>query len=62
MIRLVVAVLDKLPGAALLDFAGETVWLLRRGDRLTINDASDMWTPELLAGLPPYERAPLPDL
>jgi hypothetical protein len=62
MIRLVVAALAALSGDALLDFAGEIVWLLRRGGRLTISKGGDFWIPELVDLLPPHDRARLPNL
>jgi hypothetical protein len=60
MIRLVVSVLAAFPGDALLAFAGELVWLLRRGGRLTISKDGDFWIPELMALLPSHDRAHLP--
>ena len=60
MVRLVVAVLAALSGDALLTYAGELPWLLRRNGRLTISERGDIWTPDLLVLLPAHDRAPLP--
>ncbi|TVT53283.1 hypothetical protein FNH05_12020 [Amycolatopsis rhizosphaerae] len=58
VLRLVLAVLARIPGDALLHFEHDEVWLLRRGGRLTVNGA--LWKPQQLALLsPPYETAPL---
>jgi hypothetical protein len=58
VLRLVVAVLARIPGDALLHFEHDEVWLLRRDGRLTINDT--LWKPRQLALLTQaYERAPL---
>jgi hypothetical protein len=58
VIRLVLAVLTRIPGDALLHFEHGDVWLLRRGGRVTINDS--LWKPQQIALLPqPYERAQL---
>jgi len=62
MVRLVVAVLADVVGDAVLEFAGENVWLLRREGRLVVDVDGGFWTPELLALLPPHDRAELPDL
>jgi hypothetical protein len=63
MVRLVAAVLTAIPGDAVLTFAGEVVWLLRKGGQLTISDRDGFWTPETTALLPGHhDRASLPDL
>ncbi|OLF13966.1 hypothetical protein BLA60_01955 [Actinophytocola xinjiangensis] len=62
MMRLVVAVLADVPGDAVLEFAGEIVWLVRQGGLLRITSAEGYWTPELRALLPAHECAVLPNL
>jgi hypothetical protein len=63
MVRLVSVLLNELRGDAVLMFAGELVWLLRKGGQLTISNRDDFWRPDLLALLPrPFERASLPVL
>jgi hypothetical protein len=58
VLRLVLGVLARIPGDALLHFEHDEVWLLRRGGRLTVNDS--LWKPNQLALLTqPYERAQL---
>jgi len=57
VIRLVTAVLDRVPGDAVLHYQQEMVWLLRRGGELEVSERSDIWPPERLALLtPPYRR------
>lgn len=63
MVRLVSVLLNEIRGDAVLMFAGELVWLLRKGGQLTISNRDDLWRPDLLALLPqPFERASLPVL
>lgn len=63
MVRLVSVLLNEIHGDAVLMFAGELVWLLRKGGQLTISNRDDLWHPDLLALLPqPFERASLPVL
>lgn len=58
VIRLVLGVLARIPGDALLHFEHDDVWLLRCGGRLTINDS--LWKPQQVALLSQaYERAQL---
>jgi hypothetical protein len=58
VIRLVLAVLARIPGDALFHFEHDDVWLLRRGGRVTINGI--LWKPQQIALLPqPYQRAQL---
>jgi hypothetical protein len=58
VLRLVLGVLARIPGDALLHFEHDEVWLLRRGERLTINDS--LWGPQQLALISqPYERGRL---
>jgi hypothetical protein len=58
MLRLVLGVLARIPGDALLHYEHDEVWLLRSGERLTVNDS--LWTREQLALITqPYERARL---
>ncbi|GAA4430004.1 hypothetical protein GCM10023148_34620 [Actinokineospora soli] len=53
--RLVLGLLSAIPGDALLHFEHDEVWLLRRGGRVTVNDA--LWKPQQLALLQqPYDR------
>lgn len=61
MVRLVSVLLNEIRGDAVLMFAGEVVWLLRKGGQLTISDRDDFWQPDVRALLPQsYERASLP--
>jgi hypothetical protein len=63
MVRLVSVLLTEICGDAVLAFAGEVVYLLRKGGQLTISDRDDRWPPHLRALLPqPYERGRLPVL
>ena len=63
MVSLVSTLLTGTPGDAVLMFAGEVVWLLRKGGQLTISNRDDFWTPDIVELLPrPYERASLPVL
>lgn len=63
MVRLVSMLLSEIRGDAALLFAGETVWLLRKGGQLTVSNRNDIWQPHLLALLPrPFERVSLPVL
>lgn len=58
VLTLVLGVLARIPGDALLHFEHDDVWLLRRGGRLSVNDS--LWKPNQLALLSqPYERAQL---
>lgn len=60
MITLVTGVLTV---DAILTFAGEIVWLIRRAGVLTVSSRDDLWPADLLALLPPpYERASFPVL
>src|SRR5436309_1731532 len=51
MIRLVAALLERIPGDALLS-GMDTIWLLRRNGDLTANEQDDSWPPHRLALLP----------
>jgi hypothetical protein len=58
VVRLVAALLDQVPGDAVLyrDSDG-AVWLLRRNGELSVHTSSEIWTPGRLALLtPPYRR------
>ncbi|MFC5744530.1 SitI3 family protein [Actinomadura rugatobispora] len=55
MIRLATTILDRFDGPALLTFAGEITWLLRRNGKLMISDRDDFWPP-----LPPLPPPPPP--
>jgi len=58
VLRLVLSVLARIPGDALLHVEHDDVWLLRRGGRLVINDS--LWQQQQIALLSqPYERASL---
>jgi hypothetical protein len=58
MIRLVSGLLDKVPGDAVLHFQFETIWLLRRGAELSLNERDDLWPPRRLAAVSQsYRRA-----
>ncbi|WP_394613699.1 SitI3 family protein [Lentzea sp. JNUCC 0626] len=58
VVRRTIAVLDEVPGDAVLHFDYEVVWLLRRGGELSLNDRDDIWTPQRLAavGSRPHRR------
>ena len=59
MIRLVAALLDGVPGDAVLyQDTEDEVWLLRRHGELSVRENSDVWPEHRLALLtPPYRRA-----
>lgn len=60
MLTLVLDLLDRVPGDAVLHYEYSEVWLLRRDGRLVVSDSDDVWHPEYLARVPqPYERARL---
>lgn len=61
MIRLVAAVLKALAGNAWLAFGGEISRLVRLDGRVTVSADDDFWLPEVLALLPPHDRATLPN-
>lgn len=55
--------MHEIRGDVVLTFAGEIVWLLRKGGQLTINDRDDFWIPDTAELLPhPFQRANLPVL
>ncbi|WP_086826504.1 SitI3 family protein [Allokutzneria sp. NRRL B-24872] len=57
VIALTVALLERVPGDAVLHFQLEVIWLLRRGGRLTITEQDDWWPPHRLTLLDiPYRR------
>jgi hypothetical protein len=56
-VRLVAAVLTDVEGDAVFVFEGEYVELVRISGVLTVNTATDFWTPDLIALLPPHEFA-----
>lgn len=58
VVRRTVALLDEVPGDAVLHFDHEVVWLLRRDGVLSLNDRDDLWTPTRLAavGQRPHRR------
>ncbi|WP_042409208.1 SitI3 family protein [Streptacidiphilus carbonis] len=58
IIRLVSQLLDRVPGDAVLQYLHETVWLLRRGDDLSLNEHDDLWPARRLALMTqPHRRA-----
>lgn len=58
MLRIVLGILARISGDAVLHFEHDEVWLLRRDGRLTIN--GELWKPQQQALLSqPYERASL---
>jgi hypothetical protein len=60
MIQLVSGLLTHVPGDLVLHREHEGVWLLRRGDDLTISDRDDLWPPHRVALLAhPHRRSPL---
>ncbi|HEX5115505.1 MAG TPA: SitI3 family protein [Pseudonocardiaceae bacterium] len=58
MVRLLVGVLGRIAGDAVLHFQFETVWLLRKDGELTLNERDEhVWTPTRLAAVHlPYRR------
>ncbi len=57
MIRLVSGLLDRVDGDAVLQGL-DNIWLLRRGDDLSVSERADLWPPHRLAALSrPYRRA-----
>lgn len=60
LLSLVLALLDEVPGDAVLHYASVEVWLVRRDGRLVLNDSDDIWPAgRLVTVTRPYERAPL---
>ncbi|MFF4949433.1 SitI3 family protein [Streptomyces chattanoogensis] len=60
MIRLVDGLLGRVRGDAVLHFQSEQIWLLRRGDELSLSAQDDIWPPRRLAAVSrPYRRAAL---
>lgn len=58
MIRLVDGLLGRVRGDAVLHFQSEQIWLLRRGDDLSLSEQDDIWPPRRLAAVTrPYRRA-----
>jgi len=58
MVLLVSALLDRIPGDAVLHFQSEEIWLLRRGGELSLNEQEEIWPPQRLAAVhQPYRRA-----
>ncbi|SEN37767.1 SitI3 family protein [Actinacidiphila rubida] len=58
VILLVAGLLDQVPGDAALEYHDEIIWLLRRGDDLSLNERDDLWSPQRLAAVQqPYRRA-----
>ncbi|WP_329133559.1 SitI3 family protein [Streptomyces sp. NBC_01476] len=58
VITVVAGLLRQVPGDAVLLFHDETIWLLRRGDDLSLNERNDLWPPRRLAVVSqPYRRA-----
>ncbi|WP_049571566.1 SitI3 family protein [Streptomyces sp. SBT349] len=60
VVRLVLGLLERVAGDAVLHVHHEEVYLVRRDGRLTVSDDDDLWPPARLAWLPhPRERGPL---
>lgn len=58
MIRLVAGLLERVPGDMVLHREFEEVWLLRRGDDLSVGEEDFMWPEKRLDMVPgPYRRA-----
>jgi hypothetical protein len=59
MVALVADLLDHVPGDLVLHHQYETIWLLRRGDDLSIGDRDGMWPPHraTLLGRPHHRRS-----
>ena len=58
MVNLVSGLLNRVPGDAVLEYQSEIIWLLRRGNDLSLNDRDDLWPPRRLAAFSqPYRRA-----
>jgi hypothetical protein len=53
IVHLGALLLDRVPGDAVLQYHCEIIWLLRRGDELTLNDREEnvMWPPHRLSHL-----------
>lgn len=57
VVRLVLGLLAKVPGDAVLHHDFETIWLVRRGGELLLNERDDLWPPHRLTLLhQPYRR------
>lgn len=60
MVRLTDGLLNGVPGDAVLHWQFETIWLLRRGNDLSVSEQADLWPPNRLATLTqPYSRTAL---
>ncbi|MFI1097369.1 SitI3 family protein [Streptomyces sp. NPDC020917] len=58
VVRLACGLLRRIPGDAVLQYHVETVWLLRRGDDLSLDERDDLWSPRRLGEVPaPFRRA-----
>jgi hypothetical protein len=58
VIKVVAGLLQQVPGDAVLLYHDEIIWLLRRGDDLSLNERNDLWPPRRLAVVSqPYRRA-----
>jgi hypothetical protein len=61
MAQVVLALLGRVPGDAVLHFQFDVAWLLRRGGQLFLSEGDDFWRPERLAIVTqPYQRMALP--
>ncbi|MFI6490642.1 SitI3 family protein [Streptomyces sp. NPDC050564] len=57
MLRLVVPLLERIDGDAVLHFQFEEIWLLRKNGELSLNEDDDLWRPQRLALMAqPYRR------
>ena len=59
LVRLAVGLLEIVPGDAVLHREHETIWLLRRGEELSLHESDEVWTPVRLAivGSRPHRRS-----
>lgn len=49
LLQATIALLQRIPGDALLLFNGEVVWLFRKEGILTLNSGMELWTPTYLS-------------
>lgn len=57
MLRLIMPLLARVDGDAVLHFQFEQIWLLRRNGELTLSEEDDLWRPRRLALVPgPFRR------
>lgn len=57
MLRLIVPLLERIDGDAVLHFQFEEIWMLRKSGELSLNEKDDLWRPQRLALVTqPYRR------